>query len=98
MGLVSVPPPCAAEPGSQGTDAGCRTSGATARDQRGFDAEREGRVLYSTYKGGLTAALFVRLLRQMMQHRTKRIHLLADGLPARKTKLVRDHVQSTVGS
>jgi transposase len=47
--------------------------------------------------GGLTAELFIRLLRKMMRHRVKPIHLVIDGLPAHKTKLVRDYVQSTEG-
>jgi len=52
---------------------------------------------YCTYQGGLTAELFVRLLRQMMRHRVKPIHLVVDGLPAHKTKLVKEYVQSTEG-
>ena len=52
---------------------------------------------YCTYEGGLTAELFVSLLRKMMRHRTKPVHLVADGLPAHKTKLVKDYVQSTAG-
>ena len=50
---------------------------------------------YCTYEGGLTAELFVRLLRQMMRHRAKSVHLVVDGLPAHKTRLVKDYVQST---
>jgi transposase len=52
---------------------------------------------YCTYEGGLTAELFVRLLRKMMRHRSKPVHLVVDGLPAHKTKLVKDYVQSTEG-
>jgi transposase len=52
---------------------------------------------YCTYEGGLTAELFVRLLRQMMRHRVKPVHLVVDGLPAHKTKLVKDYAQSTNG-
>jgi transposase len=52
---------------------------------------------YCTYQGGLTAELFVRLLRKMMSPRVKPIHLVIDGLPAHKTKLVKDYVQSTEG-
>ena len=50
---------------------------------------------YCTYEGGLTAEQFVRLLRQMMRHRVKPVHLVVDGLPAHKTRLVKDYVQST---
>jgi transposase len=57
----------------------------------------KGGFWYCTYQGGLTAELFVRLLRKMMRHRVKPIHLVVDGLPAHKTKLVKDYVQSTQG-
>jgi transposase len=57
----------------------------------------KGGFWYCTYQGGLTAELFVHLLRRMMRHRSKPVHLVVDGLPAHKTKLVRDHVQSTKG-
>ena len=57
----------------------------------------KGGFWYCTYEGGLTAELFVRLLRRMMRHRSQPIHLVVDGLPAHKTKLVKDYVQSTEG-
>jgi transposase len=57
----------------------------------------KGGFWHCTYQGGLTAELFVRLLRQMMRHRVKPIHLVIDGLPAHKTKLVKDYVRSTEG-
>jgi transposase len=57
----------------------------------------KGGFWYCTYEGGLTAELFVRLLRQMMRHRVKPVHLVVDGLPAHKTKVVKDYVQSTAG-
>jgi transposase len=57
----------------------------------------KGGFWYCTYQGGLTAELFIRLLRKMMRRRVKPIHLVIDGLPAHKTKLVRDYVQSTEG-
>jgi hypothetical protein len=50
-----------------------------------------------TYQGGLNTELFVDLLRCMMCHRTKPVHLVVDGLPAHKTKLVKDYVASTDG-
>jgi len=49
----------------------------------------KGAFWYCTYEGGLTAELFVQLLRRMMRHRSKPVHLVADGLPAHKTKLVK---------
>ena len=57
----------------------------------------KGAFWYSTYKGGLNGALFVALLKQMMRHRTKPVHLVVDGLPAHKTKLVKEYVASTEG-
>jgi transposase len=57
----------------------------------------KGAFWYRTYQGSLTADLFVELLRQMMRHRTKPVHLVVDGLPAHKTMLVRAYVASTNG-
>src|ERR1700745_3257543 len=57
----------------------------------------KGAFWYSPYRGGLTAELFVRLLRKMMRNRVKPVHLVVDGLPAHKTRLVKDYVQSTEG-
>jgi transposase len=56
-----------------------------------------GAFWYCTYEGGLNADLFVTLLRQMMRNRKKPVHLVVDGLPAHKTKLVKDYVASTKG-
>ena len=50
-----------------------------------------------TYEGGLNAALFVALLRQMMRGRRHPVHLVVDGLPAHKTKLVKHYAASTQG-
>ena len=33
----------------------------------------------------------------MIHHRSKPVHLVVDGLPAHKTKLVKDYVQSIEG-
>jgi transposase len=52
---------------------------------------------YCTYQGGLNAELFIKLLRQMMRHRMKPVHLVLDGLPAHKTALVKTYVASTNG-
>jgi transposase len=57
----------------------------------------KGAFWYSTYQGGLNAALLVKLLKQMMRYRTKPVHLVVDGLPAQKTKLVKEYVASTEG-
>ena len=57
----------------------------------------KGAFWYCTYQGGLNAELFVGLLRRMMRHRTKPVHLVVDGLPAHKTMLVKAYVASTQG-
>jgi transposase len=57
----------------------------------------KGAFWYCTYQGGLTAELFVKLLKKMMRGRRKPVHLVVDGLPAHKTLLVKTYVQSTNG-
>jgi transposase len=57
----------------------------------------KGAFWYCTYQGGLNAELFVDLLRRMMRHRTKPVHLVVDGLPAHKTMLVKAYIASTNG-
>ncbi len=57
----------------------------------------KGAFWYSTYQGGLNEQLFVQLLKQMMRYRTKPVHLVLDGLPAHKTKLVKTYVATTEG-
>ena len=57
----------------------------------------KGAFWYCTYEGGLNAELFISLLRQMMRHRSNPVHLVVDGLPAHKTKIVKDYVASTAG-
>ena len=52
---------------------------------------------FQTYKGALSGELFVELLKRMMRHRKKPVHLIIDSLPAHKKALVRDYVQSTHG-
>src|SRR3954471_9268539 len=50
---------------------------------------------YCTYEGGLSAGLFVSLLRRMMRNCVKPVHLVVDRLPAHKTALVKTYVAST---
>ncbi|WP_455289011.1 IS630 family transposase [Cupriavidus necator] len=52
---------------------------------------------FATYKGALTAELFVELLKKMMKGRRKPVHLVVDGLPAHKKASVREYVESTGG-
>jgi transposase len=57
----------------------------------------KGAFWFSTYQGGLNGQLFIQLLKRMMRNRTKPVHLVVDGLPAHKTKLVKEYVASTEG-
>jgi transposase len=56
-----------------------------------------GAFWYCTYEGGLNAELFVKLLKKLLRGRSKPVHLVVDGLPAHKTKLVKEYVSSTGG-
>jgi len=56
-----------------------------------------GAFWYCPYEGGLSAELFVSLLRRMMRNRVKPVHLVVDGLPAHKTARVKAYVASTDG-
>ena len=56
-----------------------------------------GAFWFCTYKGELNADLFVGLLKKMMRHRKRPVHLVLDGLTAHKKALVKDYVTSTAG-
>ena len=53
----------------------------------------KGAFWFVTYKGGMTAELFVALLKHMMRWRRKPLFLVLDSLPAHKAKMVRDYVE-----
>lgn len=57
----------------------------------------KGAFWFCTYQGALNAELFVELLKKMMRHRKKPVHLVLDSLPAHKKALVREYVDSTSG-
>lgn len=57
----------------------------------------KGAFWFATYKGALNGDLFVTLLKKLMYRRKKALHLVLDGLPAHKTKAVKDYVASTQG-
>jgi transposase len=57
----------------------------------------KGGFWFATYAGALNGELFVTLLKQMMRGRRKPLHLVVDGLPAHKTKAVREYVDSLKG-
>jgi transposase len=56
-----------------------------------------GAFWFCTYKGALNGARFVELLKQLMRHRKRGLHLIVDGLPAHKKAVVKDYVQSIGG-
>lgn len=57
----------------------------------------KGALWFATYQGGLCGELFVKLLKKLMYRRKKPLHLVVDGLPAHKKKVVKDYVASTEG-
>ena len=57
----------------------------------------KGAFRFAIYQGGLNGALFVDLLKRLMYRRKKPLHLVIDGLPAHKNKVVKDYVASTDG-
>jgi transposase len=57
----------------------------------------KGAFWFAIYAGALDGELFVSLLKKLMAHRKKAIHLILDSLSAHKTALVRDYVASTGG-
>jgi len=57
----------------------------------------KGAFWFVTYKGGMTAELFVALLKHIMRRRRKPLLLVLDSLPAHKARMVRDYVESTNG-
>jgi transposase len=59
--------------------------------------QARGAFWFCTYQGALNAELFIELLKKMMRHRKRAVHLVLDGLPAHKKALVKDYVQSTDG-
>jgi transposase len=56
-----------------------------------------GAFWFATYPGALNGELFVALLQKLMRRRRKPLHLVLDGLPAHKTKVVKTYVTSTQG-
>ena len=58
----------------------------------------KGAFLFVTYKGGMTAELFVSVLKHIMRGRRKPLFIVLDSLPAHKARVVQDYVVSTNGS
>lgn len=83
--------------GKKGQTPGVERPGQRQTISAASAVNAKGGFWYCTYEGGLTAELFVHLLRQLMRHRVRPVHLVVDGLPAHKTRLVKDYVASTEG-
>src|SRR5215470_8567540 len=52
---------------------------------------------FATYQGGMSAELFVAMLKLIMRGRRKPLYLILDSLPAHKAKVVHDYVEATDG-
>src|SRR5215468_242917 len=57
----------------------------------------KGGFWFATYVGGMSAELFVAMLKLIMQRRRKPLFLILDSLPAHKAKVVLDYVEGTGG-
>ena len=57
----------------------------------------KGAFWFCLYEGALNAELFVDLLKKMMRHRRRPVHLVLDSLPAHKKALVGEYAASTKG-
>jgi len=52
---------------------------------------------FATYKGGMSAELFIEMLKALMLRRKKPLYLILDSLPAHKARIVQEYVASTKG-
>jgi len=57
----------------------------------------KGGFWFATYQGGMSAELFVAMLKLIMRGRRKPLYLILDSLPAHKAKVVRDYEKATNG-
>jgi transposase len=57
----------------------------------------KGGFWFATYKGGMSAELFIGMLEALMCRRKKPLFLVLDSLPAHKAKIVQEYVASTDG-
>ena len=57
----------------------------------------KGGFWFATYKGGMSADLFVAMLQLIMRHRRRPLFLILDSLPAHKAKVVLDYVDGRKG-
>jgi transposase len=57
----------------------------------------KGAFWFATYQGGMSAELFVEMLKLLMRGRRRPLYLILDSLPAHKAKVVSDYVKGTDG-
>ena len=57
----------------------------------------KGGFWFATFQGGMSAELFVAMLKLMTRGRRRPLYLILDSLPAHKAKVVGDYVKSTSG-
>ena len=57
----------------------------------------KGGFWFATYQGGMSAELFVAMLKLIMRGRRRPLYLILDSLPAHKAKVVHDYVETTDG-
>src|SRR5262249_36386092 len=57
----------------------------------------KGGFWFATYKGGMSADLFLAMLKLIMRGRRRPLFLIIDSLPAYKAKVVLDYVEATGG-
>lgn len=57
----------------------------------------KGGFWFATYQGGMSAELFVEMLKVIMRGRRRPLYLILDSLPAHKAKVVSDYVKGTHG-
>ena len=58
---------------------------------------RKGAFWCATYKGGMSAELYVSMLKLILKGRRKPLFLVLDSLPAHRARMVRDYVETTHG-
>src|SRR5215472_6666168 len=73
----------------------CRASARRSRPPPLVNSK--GGFWFATYQGGMSAELFVAMLKLIMRGRRKPLYLLLDSLPAHKAKVVRDYEKATNG-
>jgi len=83
--------------GRRGKTPVVRVPGQRQRISAASAVSAKGAFWFATYQGGLKGESFVELLKKLMYRRKKPLHLVLDGLPAHKTKVVKTYVAATQG-